>query len=62
MLLSLERDFGSAELEHQGGSRVGTYFESWPRSGVGGRRAPSFYFFTPGELSKYLQVHVCNFS
>lgn len=48
MLLLLERDFCTGELEHQGGSRVGTYFESWPRCGVGGRRAPSFYFFTPG--------------
>lgn len=48
MLLLLEREFCTGELEHQGGSRVGTYFESWPRSGVGGRRAPSFYFFTPG--------------
>lgn len=57
MILPLERDFCSGELEHKGGSWVGTYCGSWPRICVGGRRAPPFYFFTLGEHSKYFQVH-----
>lgn len=60
MFLPIERDFCSGELEHQSGSRVGTYCISWPRSDVGDRRASSLYFFTPGEQSKHVQVHVCN--